>query len=69
MGLRAPRHEAPMVVSPAGVESPGSLSDLRLDLARALLLGSHNPDDQVVHVDIRVDVAQQRRLDESECVQ
>lgn len=69
MGLGAPRHEAPVVVSPARVESPRGLRNFRLDLARALLLGSDNPDDQVVHVDIRVDVAQQRRLDESEGIQ
>ena len=69
MGLRASCHEAAVVAASAGVEGLGRLCDLVLHLAESLILGAYDPGDEVVHINISIDIAQQSGLDEPEGVE
>ena len=69
MGLGASCHEAAVVAASAGVEGLGCLRDLILDLAESLVLGAHDPGNEVVHINISIDIAQQSGLDEPEGVE
>ena len=58
-----------MVVAPARVEGGSCFCDLVLDLTQSSVLGAYYPRNEIIHVNISVNIAEQGSLDEFEGIE